>query len=80
MALIPFPELEKLEPEGQRLIDAFVKEHGRPSPLYAMMAHFAPALRATSSGYNLVMTKGKFSRQFKELLFVAASDVRNCFY
>jgi hypothetical protein len=80
MALIPYPDLENQEPESQRMIDAFVKEHGRASPLYAMMAHFPPALRASSSGYNLVMTKGKFSRQFKELLFVAASDARNCFY
>ena len=78
--MIPFPDLEDLEPEDQRLIDTFVKKHGRPSPLYVMMAHFAPALRASFSGYNLVMTKGTFSRQFKELLFVAASDARNCFY
>ncbi|MDA2934181.1 hypothetical protein MYX82_07540 [Acidobacteria bacterium AH-259-D05] len=80
MALIPYPDLENLEPEAQRIIDAFVKEHGRPTPLYAMMAHFGPALRTTSSMYTSVMSKGKFDRRFKELLFVAASDVRNCFY
>jgi hypothetical protein len=80
MALISYPDLENLEPQAQRIIDAFVKEHGRPTPLYAMMAHFAPALRATGSMYNSIMSTGKFGRQFKELLFVAASDVRNCFY
>ena len=42
MALISYPDLENLEPQAQRIIDAFVKEHGRPTPLYAMMAHFAP--------------------------------------
>ncbi len=30
--------------------------------------------------YNSIMNTGKFDRKFKELLFVAASDVRNCFY
>ena len=36
MALISYPDLENLEPQAQRIIDAFVKEHGRPTPLYAM--------------------------------------------
>ncbi len=80
MAFISYPDLTKLEPQAQRIIDAFVQEHGRPTPLYAMMAHFAPALRATGSMYNSIMNAGKFDRKFKELLFVAASHVRNCFY
>ncbi len=54
MALSPYPDLEKLEPQAQRIIDSFVKEHGRPTPLYAMMAHFAPALRSTGSMYKQV--------------------------
>ena len=37
-------------------------------------------LREAGSMYNSIMSTGKFDRQFKELLFVAASHVRNCFY
>ena len=80
MAFISYPDLTKLDAQAQRIIDAFVQEHGRPTPLYAMMAQFAPALRATGSMYNSIMNAGKFDRKFKELLFVAASHVRNCFY
>ena len=80
MALIPFPDLGNLEPEAQRVIDAFVKEHGRATPLYAMMAHFPASLKSNASMYTQLMGRGKLDRRTKELLFVAASDVRNCFY
>ena len=63
MAFISYPDLTKLDAQAQRIIDAFVQEHGRPTPLY-----------------NSIMNAGKFDRKFKELLFVAASHVRNCFY
>jgi hypothetical protein len=80
MALLPYPDLDELEPEARKVIDQFTAEHGRPTPLYSLMGHFPPLLTVAASAYISLMTKGKLGRRFKELLFVATSQVRDCFY
>lgn len=80
MALIPYPELDQLAPEIREPIEHFTREHGRPTLVRWMLAHFPPALRAIDAMYHPFMTEGTLDRKLKELLFVACSEVRGCFY
>lgn len=80
MALIPYPDKDKLDPEIREQIDVFEREHGRPTLVRLMAAYFPPALRAVDAMYHPFMTQGKLDRRTKELIFVASSHRRGCFY
>lgn len=80
MALIPYPEMDQLDPEVRGPIEAFSKEHGRPTLVRWMLAWFPPALKGIDTLYHPMMTSGKLPRQLKELIFVAASNERGCHY
>jgi hypothetical protein len=80
MALIPYPQKEELGIEAREPIEAFEREHGRPTLVRLMAAHFPPALRAIDAMYHPFMTQGRLERRTKELIFVASSNQRGCFY
>lgn len=80
MALIPYPTKEHMDPEVREHIEVFEREHGRPTLVRLMLAHFPPALRALDAMYHPIMTQGKLDRRTKELIFVASSNMRGCFY
>jgi len=80
MALIPYPDLDRLDPEVRELIEHFTREHGRPTLVRWMLAYFPPALRAVDAMYHPFMNEGRLGRKLKEILFVACSEVRDCFY
>lgn len=80
MVLIPYARKEQLDPETRKYIESFEREHGRPNPLRLMTAHYPPALRAIDAMYRPFMTEGKLDRRTKELIFVAGSEQRSCFY
>jgi alkylhydroperoxidase family enzyme len=80
MALIPYPNRDEMAPEVRELIEVFEREHGRPSLVRLMAAHFPPALRVINAMYHPFMTEGKLDRRTKELIFVASSHQRGCFY
>jgi len=80
MALIPYPELETIPTEVREHIEHFARDHGRPTLLRWMLAWSPPASAAVDALYHPVFTTGKLERRLKELLFVAASEQRGCFY
>ena len=80
MALIPYPRKEQMAPDVREGIEVFEREHGRPTLVRLMAAHFPPALRAIDAMYHPFMTEGKLDRRTKELIFVASSNQRGCFY
>lgn len=80
MALIPYPELDDLTDDLRDYFERFSLEHGRPSLLRLMMAWSPPASRAMDGLYHPIFATGKLDRRLKELLFVAASQERRCFY
>ncbi len=80
MALIPYPDPDEMDPAVRKDIDHFAKEHGRPTLVRMMLAWFPAALRGMDELYHPMMTTGKLPRRLKELLFVAASNQRGCFY
>jgi alkylhydroperoxidase/carboxymuconolactone decarboxylase family protein YurZ len=80
MALIPYPTKEQMAPDVREHIEVFEREHGRPTLVRLMAAHFPPALRAIDAMYHPFMTEGQLDRREKELIFVASCNVRGCFY
>lgn len=80
MALISYPEKDQLDPEMRERIEAFERKNGRPTMVRLMTAHFPPAQRAIDAMYQPFMTQGKLDRQTKELIYVASSNMRGCFY
>ncbi len=80
MALIAYPNKEQLTPETREHIEVFEREHGRSTLVRLMAAHFPSALRAIDAMYHPFMTEGKLDRRTKELIFVASSNQRGCFY
>ncbi len=80
MALIPYPGQDELTPADRERIDAFERERGRLSLLRRMLAHYSPALGALDTMYRSIMTQGKLDHATKELIFVASSSQRGCFY
>lgn len=80
MALIPYPDVEQLPPEVRAQIEHFTQEHGRPSLVRLMLAWFPAALQAIDAQYHPIMETGRLPRRLKELLFVASSNRRGCFY
>lgn len=80
MALIPYPDSSQLSDQTRAKIDAFEREHGRPSLFRLMLAWFPPALDVADAAYHPMMTGGSLPRWFKEVLFTAASTERDCFY
>ena len=80
MALVPYPELESLPDDIRGHIEHFAADHGRPTLLRWMLAWSPPASAAVDALYHPVFTTGKLERRLKELLFVAASEQRKCFY
>jgi hypothetical protein len=80
MALIPYPTKDQMAPEVRELIEVFEREHGRPTLVRLMSAHFPPALRAIDAMYHPFMTEGKLTRREKELIFISSCNVRGCFY
>jgi len=80
MALLPYPSFDALDPDVRARIERFENEHGRPSLLRRMLAWFPPALETIDVSYHPLMTRGRLPRWFKELLFAAASQERECFY
>ena len=80
MALIPYPELDAIPAEVREHIEHFARDHGRPTLLRWMLGWSPPASAAVDALYHPVFTSGKLERRLKELLFVAASEQRGCFY
>ena len=80
MSLIPYPEHKDMNPEAREFVDVFEREHGRATLVRRMLAYFPPALRAIDGLYHPFMTEGTLGRKLKEILFVASSQVRDCFY
>jgi len=80
MALISYPNKEQLDAGTREHIAVFEREHGRPTLVRLMAAHYPPALRAIDAMYHPFMTQGKLDRRTKELVFVASSNQRGCFY
>lgn len=80
MALIDYPTKEQMTPAVREEIEVFEREHGRPTLVRLMAAHFPPLLATIDTMYHGVMTHGKLDRQTKELMFVAASNARGCYY
>jgi uncharacterized peroxidase-related enzyme len=80
MALIDYPDLDRIDPENRAAIERFAKEHGRPTLLRMMLAYSPPAQEAMNDLYHPVVQGGKLSRRLKESLLVAASDARECRY
>jgi hypothetical protein len=80
MALIAYPEREEMKPEAREMVEVFEREHGRATLVRRMLAHFPPALKAVDGMYHPFMAEGTLGRKIKELMFVASSQVRGCFY
>ena len=80
MALIPYPDADSIDEESQAAIDNFAKDHGRPTLLRHILAWSPPALEAMDDLYHPILLGGSMTRDFKELLFVAASQARECPY
>jgi uncharacterized peroxidase-related enzyme len=80
MALIPYPERDQMSEETRLHFERFSSEHGRPSLLRWMLGWSPAASRAMDDLYHPVFATGKLGRRLKELLFVAASEQRRCFY
>ena len=80
MALVPYPEVDNLDPEVRRHIEHFSGEHGRPTLLRMMLAWVPEASAGMDDLYHPVMENGLLSRRLKELLFVSASHARECQY
>ncbi|WP_420437987.1 carboxymuconolactone decarboxylase family protein [Candidatus Poriferisodalis sp.] len=80
MALIPYPDADSIDAEAQAAIDSFAKDHGRPTLLRQILAWSPPALEAMEDLYHPIFLGGVLSREFKEMLFVAASQARECPY
>ena len=80
MALIPYPSADVIDEESQAAIDKFAKDHGRPTLLRQMLAWSPPALEAMDDLYHPVFLGGTMTREYKEMLFVAASEARECPY
>lgn len=80
MALIPYPDLESIPEAVREHIEHFARDHGRPTLLRWMLAWSPPASAAIDALYHPVFTTGRLERRLKELLFVAASERRKCFY
>ncbi|NNC80581.1 MAG: hypothetical protein HKN94_10560 [Acidimicrobiales bacterium] len=80
MALIPYPDADSIDAESQAAIDSFAKDHGRPTLLRQLLAWSPPALDAMEDLYHPIFLGGSMTRDFKEMLFVAASQARQCPY
>jgi uncharacterized peroxidase-related enzyme len=80
MALIPYPELGDIPDDVRTHIEHFARDHGRPTLLRWMLAWSPPASAGVDALYHPVFTTGRLERRLKELLFVAASEQRGCFY
>lgn len=80
MALIPYPHLDELPEETRQRFERFSAEHGRPSLLRWMLGWSGPASEAVDRLYNPIFASRRLDRRLKELLFVAASEQRKCFY
>lgn len=80
MALIPYPSADSIDAESQAAIDNFAKDHGRPTLLRQLLAWSPPALEAMDDLYHPVFLGGSMTRAYKEMLFVAASQARECPY
>lgn len=80
MALIPYPDADSIDEESQAAIDNFANDHGRPTLLRQLLAWSPPALEAMDDLYHPVFLGGTMTRDYKEMLFVAASQARQCPY
>jgi len=80
MALLPYPEMDELSDDVRRYFQRFSSEHGRPSLLRWMLGWSPAASEAMEGLYHPIFASGKLDRRLKELLFVAASEQRRCFY
>lgn len=80
MALIPYPEMDQMSEETRLHFERFSSEHGRPSLLRWMLGWSPLASKAMDDLYHPVFATGMLGRRLKELLFVAASEQRRCFY
>lgn len=80
MALIPYADPDALDAETRRAVQSFEQEHQRPSMGRRMLANYPPALFAMDVMHDRFMNGGQLSRRTKELLFVAAAQVRGCRY
>lgn len=80
MALIPYPDDQALDEQGRQAVSSFSTQHKRPALLRMMMAHYPPLLEAMDVMYAGFMKRGALDHRTKELIFVTASNARNCHY
>jgi uncharacterized peroxidase-related enzyme len=80
MALIDYPDPDRIDAKNREAIERFAREHGRPTLLRMMLAYSPPAQEAMNDLYHPVVRSGKLSRRLKESLLVASSEARECRY
>jgi len=80
MALVPYPDPDAIDEESQAAIDKFAKDHGRPTLLRQLLAWSPPSLEAMDDLYHPVFLGGRRISKKKKMLFVAASQARECPY
>ena len=80
MALLPYPAMDEVSADVRRHFERFTAEHGRPSLLRWMLGWSPAASEAMEGLYHPIFATGRLDRRLKELLFVAASEQRQCFY
>ena len=59
MALIDYPDLDRIDAENREAIDRFAREHGRPTLLRMMLAYSPPAQEAMNDLYHPVVQNGQ---------------------
>jgi uncharacterized peroxidase-related enzyme len=72
--------MDDLPGDVRRHFEQFASDHGRPSLLRWMLGWSPAASEAMEGLYHPIFTSGRLDRRLKELLFVAASEQRRCFY
>jgi alkylhydroperoxidase family enzyme len=80
MAILPYPEMSDLSEEVRAHVERFAADHGRPSLLRWMLGWSPSASEAMEGLYHPIFASCRLDRRLKELLFVAASEQRQCFY
>ncbi len=78
MALVSYLSKDDMNEKNRAVAETFEKEHGRPPWLRMLGAHFPPFLDAVDALYPHFVEHGGIDRETKELMFIAASEVRGC--
>jgi hypothetical protein len=59
MALIDYPDLDRIDAKNREAIERFAREHGRPTLLRMMLAYSPPAQEAMNDLYHPVVRSGR---------------------